>query len=104
MQVPACGRDVGMAHQALNDVDVLAPAHEARGVGVTPTVWVVPTGHARSGPGLYDQVVQRPSPVATTEAPVAPEIGEQVRGRWEPGSHLIYVLTEHVRQQAGNRR
>ncbi len=46
MQVPTCGRDVGMAHQALDDVDVHAPAHEARGVGVTPPVGEVPTGHA----------------------------------------------------------
>ena len=36
-------RDVGVAHQALDDVDVLASAHEARGVAVTPTVGEVPT-------------------------------------------------------------
>ena len=52
MQVPRGRRDVGMAHQALDDVDVLSPAHEARGVGVAPPVGEVPTGHARRGPGL----------------------------------------------------
>jgi hypothetical protein len=36
-------RDVGVTHQSLDDVDVLAAAHEARGVAVTPTVGVAPT-------------------------------------------------------------
>ena len=47
VQVPRGRGDVGMAHQALNDVDVLSPAHEARRIGMTPAVGVVPTGHAR---------------------------------------------------------
>ena len=71
MQVPRGRGDVGMAHQTLDDVDLLAPAHEARGVGVTPAVWVVPTRHARRGPALEDQIVQRPSPVATAEVAAA---------------------------------
>ncbi len=36
VQVPG---HVGVAHQALHDVDVLAAAHEARGVGMPPAVW-----------------------------------------------------------------
>jgi hypothetical protein len=36
VQVPACGHDVGMAHQALDDVDVLATADEARRIAVAP--------------------------------------------------------------------
>ncbi len=60
-----------MAHQALDDVDVLSPAHEARGVGVPPAVWVVAAVHARSSPGLEDQVVQRPSSIATAEVTTA---------------------------------
>src|ERR1039458_1568194 len=71
---------VGVAHQSLDDVDVLAPAHEARGIAVAPPVSKVPTGRSRRGPGLYHQVVQRPRPVTTAEAPVAPWVGEQ--GRW----------------------
>ena len=50
-----------MAHQALDDTDVLTPAHKARGIGVTPAVRVVPAGQA--GPGIENQVVQRPEPV-----------------------------------------
>jgi hypothetical protein len=52
MQVPTCGRDVGMAHQTLDDADVFCPAHEARGIAVTPPVGKVPSGHARRSPGL----------------------------------------------------
>ena len=102
MQVPVCGRDVGVAHQALDDVDVLAPAHEARGVGLTPPVCKVPTGHSRRSPGLYHQIVQRPRAVATAEAPVAPWVGEQVRGLGETRPQLFEVLAKHVRQQVGN--
>ncbi len=47
VQVPRGRRDVGMAHEALDDVYVLTPTHEARGVGVPPAVWVVPAGHTR---------------------------------------------------------
>ena len=71
MQVSRGRRDVGVAHQSPDDVNVLAPAHEGSGIGLAPAVGMVPTGHVRRGPGLHDQVVQRPSPVATTEAPVA---------------------------------
>ena len=71
MQVPRGRGDVRVTYQSLDNVDVLAPAHEGSGVGVTPTVWVVAAGDARRGPGLEDQSVQRPSPVATAEAPVA---------------------------------
>jgi hypothetical protein len=92
-----------MAHQSLNDVNVLAPAHEARGIGVTPPVSKVPTGHGRRGPGLYHEIVQRPRSVTTAEAPVAPWVGEQVRGLRELGSYFVEVLAEHVRQQVGNR-
>ena len=91
-----------MAHETLDDVDVLAPAHEARGIAVTPPVSKVPTGHARRGPGLYHQIVQRPRPVTTAEAPVAPGVGEQVRGLGETRPQLVQVLAEHVRQQVGN--
>jgi len=45
MQVARGHRNVGMAHQALHDVDVLTPTHEARGITVTPTVGKVPAGH-----------------------------------------------------------
>jgi hypothetical protein len=46
MQVPACGRDVGVAHESLDDVDILASAHEARGIAVTPPVSKVSTVYA----------------------------------------------------------
>ena len=49
MQVPRYRRDVRVAHEALHDVDVLSPAHEARSVAVTPPVRM-PTGHARRVP------------------------------------------------------
>ena len=71
MQIPGCGRDAGMTHEALDDVDIHAPAHEARGVAVTPPVRVMSTGHACQRPGLEDQVVQCPSPVADRKIPVA---------------------------------
>ena len=57
MQVSRGGRDVGVAHQALDDVEVLSPADEARRIAVTPAVSKVLTGHARRGPGLHDQVM-----------------------------------------------
>jgi hypothetical protein len=47
IQVSRRRRDVGMAHQALDDADVLAPAHQARGIAVAPSVREMPTGHAR---------------------------------------------------------
>jgi len=90
-----------VAHQSLDDVDVLAP-DEARGVAVTPPVSKVPTGHASRGPGLYHEIVQRPRPVTTTEAPVAPWVGEQVWGLRELGPQLFEVLAERVRQQVRN--
>ena len=86
----------------LDDVNVLAPAHEARGIAVRPPVSKVPSGHSRRGPGLYHQIVQRPRPVTTAEAPVAPWVGEQVRGLGETRPQLFQVLAEHVRQQVGN--
>ncbi len=45
VQIPRGRSDVGMAQQALDDVDVHAPAHEARVIGVTPPMSKVPTGH-----------------------------------------------------------
>jgi hypothetical protein len=66
-----------VAHQSLDDVNVLATAHEGSGIAMAPAVGMVPTGHVRLGPGLHDQVVQRPSTVATAEAPVAPQIGNK---------------------------
>jgi hypothetical protein len=47
VQVPRGRRDVGMSHQTLDDMDVLAPAHEARGIGMPASMRKVPTGHAR---------------------------------------------------------
>jgi hypothetical protein len=96
MQVSRGRRDAGMAHQALDDVDVLAPAHKARGIALTPAVGEVPSGHARRGPGLQHQAVKRPGAVTTTEPPVAHGVSEEVRRRREPGSHLFEVLAEHV--------
>jgi hypothetical protein len=99
-----CGHDVAMAHQSLDDVDVLSPAHEARGVVVPPPLSKVPTGQSCPSPSLYNQIVQRPRPVTTTEAPVAPWVGEQVQGHREIGPQLIQVLAEHVRQLVGDGR
>src|SRR5271157_5984270 len=72
--------NVGMAHQALDNVDVHAPAKEVRSVAVTPPVGKVPTAHARRSPGLAHQIVHCPRPVTTTESPVAPGVGEEVLG------------------------
>ncbi len=91
-----------MSHESLDDVDVLAPTHEACGIGMAPPVGKVPTGHARRDPRLHDQIVQRPRPVTTAEAPVAPGVGEQVRGLWKLGTQLIQVLPKHVCQKVGN--
>ena len=40
MQVARSRRDVGMAHQPLDDVDVLVPPYEARGIGVAIVITV----------------------------------------------------------------
>jgi len=54
-------------------------------------------------PGLHDEIVQRPRPIATAEAPVAPWVATQVlRRRREIGPYLVEVLPERVRQQVGN--
>jgi len=47
-----CRRDVGMAHETLDDADVLSPTHQACGIAVAPLVGKVPTGDTRRGPGL----------------------------------------------------
>ena len=59
MQIPACGRDVGMAHQALDNVNVLAPADEALGIGVTPPSRLIgmgPCGGTSSGPSTLSRL------------------------------------------------
>ena len=50
MQVPRRRGDVDVTHQPLDDVDVHAPAQEARGIGVPPAVREVATGDTRFGP------------------------------------------------------
>ena len=47
MQVSRRCGDVGTAHAALHDVDVLAPAHEARGIAIAtrPEGWSLVMGH-----------------------------------------------------------
>ena len=101
VQVPRGRRDVRVADEALHDVDVLSGAHEARRAGVTPAVWVVPTGHARARSQPPRPGCAVPEPRSGREAPVAPQIGEQVRRRRELGSQLAEVFAEHVRENVG---
>ena len=96
-------RDVGVAHQALDDMDVLASALEARGVAVAPSVGEVPTAYARQSSGLCHQILQGPMSLTTAEFSVTPRIGEEVGRRWEPGPHLFQVLPKRNSQKAGDR-
>jgi hypothetical protein len=57
VQVARGRRDVRLAHQTVDGVDDFFPAHESRGMAVTPPVGKVLSGHARRGPGLCHQLL-----------------------------------------------
>ena len=54
MQVSGCRGEVGIAREALHDVDVLAAVHKACGMAGSLPVGKVPFGLAHRGSGILD--------------------------------------------------
>lgn len=67
VQVARGRSDVGMAHHVLDDVDVLTPAHEARGVGGSFKLCAGRLVRHRLGQAAAGHSAMAPSPDADIE-------------------------------------
>ena len=75
------GGDVEVAHQTLDDVDVLTSLDEARGIGVAPAVREVLTGDSGLNATFTHEFMNRRASVLPTGAVVERVVEEEGRRR-----------------------
>jgi hypothetical protein len=111
MQVSRGRRNVGVAHEALDDIDVLALANEARRIAVTPPVGKVPTTYTGRSQGgslkwVLGSVPRRERHLRSKDLPARPVFtlnsGSSVRAyRRGPDRHATTVPARAKEPEAG---